>query len=107
MLLKQLNSSSFEEVIYEKEKPCLVIFSRKNCHVCKDVYSVLEELNSKHFGGFGFYRVDVEEDRDLFQKFSLKGVPQILFFNKGEYKGKLAGKVEDSQVEEKIVETLT
>lgn len=104
MSLNQLNDTRFEEVIYDNGEPCLVIFSRKTCHVCKEVVPMLEELQPKYEGRFGFYYVDVEEDKDLFQRFSLKGVPQILFFNEGEFKGKMAGQVEDEQVIDKIAE---
>lgn len=102
MSLQQLDPVSFEEIIYDNGEPCLVIFSRKSCHVCQGVVPVLEELEPKYQGKFGFYYVDVEENPPLYQRFSLKGVPQILFFNEGEFSGKLAGKVEDEQVEEKI-----
>lgn len=106
MALQQLNSNRFEEVIYDDCEPCLVLFSRKDCHVCKEVAPLLEELQPQYEGKFGFYYADVEEDKNLFQRFSLKGVPQILFFNEGEYQGKLAGHVEDDEVEEKITEVL-
>ena len=106
MPLQQLNSSRFEEVIYDNCEPCLVIFSKKDCHVCKEVVPMLDELHPQYEGKFGFYYVDVEEDKNLFQRFSLKGVPQVLFFKEGEYQGKLAGKVEEETVEEKIAEVL-
>ncbi|OLN26957.1 thioredoxin family protein [Desulfosporosinus metallidurans] len=106
MSLQQLNSKSFEEIIYDNGEPCLAVFSRKTCHVCKEVVPVLEELAPKYDGNFGFYHVDVEENKALYQRFSLKGVPQILFFNNGEYKGKITGKVEDEQVEAKIAEVI-
>ena len=106
MSLQQLNSTRFEETIYDNCEPCLVIFSKKECHVCKEVVPMLEELQPQYESKFGFYYVDVEEDKNLFQRFSLKGVPQILFFNMGEYQGKLAGKVEEETIEEKISEVL-
>jgi thioredoxin 1 len=106
MSLKQLNLNNFEEIIYDNEEACLVIFSRKSCHVCKEVVPVLEDLAPNYEGKFGFYYVDVEEEKNLFQRFSLKGVPQILFFKDGEYQGKMAGKVEEDQIEEKISEIM-
>ncbi|TGE32869.1 thioredoxin family protein [Desulfosporosinus sp. Sb-LF] len=106
MSLQQLNSNRFEEIIYDNCDPCLVIFSKKTCHVCKEVVPMLEELQLQYEGKFGFYYVDVEEDQELFKRFSLKGVPQTLFFNEGEYQGKLAGKVEEENIEEKIAEVL-
>ncbi|ACL19868.1 Thioredoxin domain protein [Desulfitobacterium hafniense DCB-2] len=106
MPIQQLDFDSFEEIIYDEGEPCLVVYSRKSCHVCKEVVPEIEELAPKYKGEFGFYYVDVEEDQALFQRFSLKGVPQILFFNDGEYKGKMAGKAEGDQIEEKIAEVM-
>ena len=106
MSLEQLNANKFEEIIYDDLEACLVIFSRKACHVCKDVVPVLEELQPQYQDRFGFYYVDVEEDKNLFQRFSLKGVPQILFFKEGEYQTKLAGAVDEDQVIDKIEEVL-
>lgn len=106
MSLEQLNLSSFEKVIYNNGEPCLVIFTRKTCHVCQEVKPVLEDLQPKFEGKFSFYTVDIEEDKALFQRFSLKGVPQILFFKEGEYQGKLAGAADEDKVIDKIAEVL-
>ncbi|CDX04724.1 thioredoxin 1 [Desulfitobacterium sp. LBE] len=106
MSLTKLDSKSFEEKIYDNGERCLVIFSRKSCHVCKEVVPVLEELAPNYEGEFGFYYVEVEDNKELYQTFSLRGVPQILFFNEGEYCGKFAGEVEEEQVQAKISEIL-
>lgn len=106
MSLPQLNAKSFENKIYDSGEACLVVFSRKSCHVCKEVVPIVEELEPKYKSKFGFYYVDVEEDKSLFQSLSLKGVPQILFFRNGEYQGKLSGQVEEEDIEEKIADNL-
>lgn len=106
MSLQQLNASLFEKTIYDIGEPCLVIFSRKSCHVCKEVIPVLEDLQPEYQGKFGFYYVDVEEDKPLYQSFSLKGVPQILFFKDGEYQGKISGAVEEEDVKERIADVI-
>ena len=77
-------------------------FQEKTVMFVSKFVPLLEELQPKYEGKFGFYFVDIEEDTSLFQRFSLKGVPQILYFNNGEYHGKQVGLVEDEQVEEKI-----
>lgn len=104
--MDQLNANSFEKIIYDNEDSCLVVFSRKTCHVCKEIVPLLQELQPQYRDRFGFYYVDVEEDKNLFQRFSLKGVPQILFFKGGEYQGKLAGAVDKDKVMDKIAEVL-
>lgn len=102
MGLQPLDAAAFDEIIYDKGKSCLVIFSRKTCHVCKEVVPLLEELQPNYEGTFDFYYVDIEENAGLFQRFSLKGVPQILYFKEGEFQGKQAGLVDEEKVAEKI-----
>ncbi|MFT8315562.1 MAG: thioredoxin family protein [Clostridium sp.] len=104
MSLQQLDSSNFDEIIYDNAESSLVVFSRQSCYVCQELLPILEGLQSKYDGKYNFYYVDVEEQKNLFHRFSLKGVPQILFFNDGEYKGKLAGQIDDEEVEKKILE---
>ena len=106
MSLQSLNLNTFEEYIYDKGEACLVVFSRKTCHVCQEVIPVLEELQPKYESTFGFYYVDVEDEKELFQSLSLKGVPQILYFKQGEYRGKTTGAVEEEQIEEMIDKVL-
>lgn len=104
MSLQHLDSSHFDEVIYDNAVPSLVIFSRESCTICQSMSLILEDLQSKYYGKYHFYYVDVEKQKNLFGRFSLLGVPQILFFKEGEFQGKLAGYVADEQVEEKIAE---
>ncbi|TEB12370.1 thioredoxin family protein [Pelotomaculum propionicicum] len=106
MELKNLNAVTFEEIVYDNCENCLVVFSRKTCHVCAEVVPMVEETAEKYKDKLGFYHVDVEEQKDLYNRFSLRGVPQLLFFKDGEYQYKLAGKVEEEQLEEKIEELL-
>ncbi|TEB11345.1 hypothetical protein Pmgp_01708 [Pelotomaculum propionicicum] len=47
--MQHLDSKTFEEIIYDNGEPCLVIFSRKTCHVCKDVVPVLEDKVTKRY----------------------------------------------------------
>ena len=89
--MKNLNQNAFDEIIYDECEPCLVLFTRKTCHVCQAVKPKLAELEEEYGGHFGFYSVDVEEEEKLFQRFNMKGVPQVLFFKDGEFVTKMAG----------------
>ena len=102
--MKKLDSAAFEEVVYDDAEPCLVMFSRPTCHVCQEVHPKIEELaaDSQYEGKFSFYEVDVLEEPSMVSRFSLKGVPQVLFFNDGEFLGKLAGDHPIEEYEEKI-----
>ncbi|SFG63349.1 thioredoxin [Desulfotomaculum arcticum] len=102
MVLKKINAGLFNKAIYDNNEACIVAFTRQDCHVCKEVVPRLEEVAAKYQGKLSFYAMDVEQEKDLFKSFSLKGVPQLLFFKDGEFHGKLAGDVEEEDIVEKI-----
>lgn len=104
--MEKLNVELFEKNIYDDGEPCCVLFTRKACHVCQSIKPKLEELEADFRGRFGFYTVDVDEEKGLFQRFLLKGVPQVLFFNGGDYVGKMAGEKDIEDYEEKIEDIL-
>ncbi|MCL2749522.1 MAG: thioredoxin family protein [Coriobacteriia bacterium] len=103
MELYKLTSAELENKVYDLEESCLVIFFRKNCHVCEEVKPMLEDLAEDYSESpFCFYAADVEEQPNLTLRFPIKGTPTILFFSKGEYQGKLAGGAEEEEVTEMI-----
>lgn len=105
--MEQLNAAEFQEKVYDDGEACLVLFSRKDCHVCQEVHPMLEEISTEYAGDdFGFYNVDVDEQKDLFQKMALKGVPQVLFFRDGEMIARISGKQDEDKYIEKIDEIL-
>ncbi|MDR1320878.1 MAG: thioredoxin family protein [Gracilibacteraceae bacterium] len=100
--MQELTSAVFDEAIYDQGGACLVMFSRPGCHVCQSVTPILEDMAPQYEGRCAFYKVDVEQSPTLRERFSLKGVPVILFFSDGEYRSRLAGPVEEETVAAKI-----
>jgi len=104
MELLKIAAEAVDEVIDNNDQPCLVVISKENCHVCEEVLPKVKDLAKKLDGKALFYYVDVSENKDILKKYSLKGVPQMLFFKDGAFCGKLAGNVEEEDIEEKITE---
>lgn len=105
--MEALNTIEFQERVYDDGEACLVLFSRKDCHVCQEVHPMLEDIAQEYADAdFGFYNVDVDQEKDLFQKMALKGVPQALFFQDGELVARIAGKQDEDVYIEKIDEIL-
>ena len=104
MELLKIDAGAVDEVIESNEQPCLVVVSKESCHICEMVLPRVREIAKKLAGKARFYYVDVSENKDILKKYSLKGVPQILFFKEGAFCGKLTGNVEEENIEEKIAE---
>ncbi len=94
--MEKINENQFVEKINDEGEKCLVLFSRKSCHVCEEVHPMMEEIEEDYKDkDFGFYYVDIEEQKDLFSKLALKGVPQVLFFDNGNRIYNVGGKQEE------------
>lgn len=103
--MESLNRVAFQEIVEGDGEPCLVIFSRKSCHVCQAVHGKLDNLE-KEYTDVPFYEVDVEAEPELQNKFSLKGVPHVLFFRDGEVLDRLTGNHDEDEYADKIEELL-
>lgn len=105
--MEQLNATEFQEKTYDDGESCLVLFSRRDCHVCQEVHPLLDEIAADYADqDFGFYNVDVDEQKELFHQMALKGVPQVLFFKDGEMVARMAGRQDEDAYIEKIEEIL-
>ena len=103
--LKELDSDTFDEVVYDEARPIAVLFTRKTCSVCHQVLPVIEKLADEARSGedpnlssWTFAQVDAEDSFDLVQRFGLAGVPQLLVFVDGELHAQLSGKVTETEV---------
>ena len=46
--MEKLSQAEFDENVIEEEQHCIVLFSRKDCHVCQAVHPMLEDLESDY-----------------------------------------------------------
>ena len=99
----ELNEKLFSEKITKNQENCVVLFSKATCHICQQVMPILEELETEYEKQpVSFCHVDAVAEKNLMERLSLKGVPQVLFFQHGESRGKYAGIREAEEYKEKI-----
>lgn len=97
--MRKINEEEFDELIYDDEKKTVIFFHRKGCYVCEELSTLLEEMEEDYGTELSFAEVDVEEEADLFARFSLKGVPQTILFANGNLLETLSGRKEDEVYE--------
>lgn len=88
MTLKQLKTTNFQEHI--EQGNVLVQFSSPTCQPCKMLQPLLEELNSENTN-VEVYKVDVFEESQLAQQYSIMSVPTTMLFNEGEIVDMVSG----------------
>lgn len=102
-----LNEKMFNQKVYQNKESCVVFFSKSTCHICQQVAPMIENLEQEYSGKqIHFYNVDADLEKELMERLSLKGVPQVAFFQKGDFGSKLAGIRDESDYKEKIEELL-
>jgi thioredoxin 1 len=99
--MNHLDSKSYEEAINAAEK-CVVDFYATWCGPCKAMNPILEKIESE-MGEGKIFKVNVDEHRDLVEKFGIRSVPTFIFYEKGEEKGRKSGMIDKNY----LVESLT
>lgn len=96
----ELNSKTFKEKVwnFEKEKtfkrigklPIILDFHATWCRPCKMLAPHLQAIQNKYKGKLIVYKIDVDKDPELAQRFNVQAMPTIVFMdNKNQYKSEL------------------
>ena len=99
--MRDRTEEEFDEIIYDDEATALVLFHRKGCHVCEAITPCLTELEQEYEGSVQFLSIDVEEN-NVFSRFGLMGVPQVLLFKDGNLCKRLSGEKSLDEYQDEI-----
>lgn len=78
-----VNGSEFDETI-AGEMPVLVDFWAEWCGPCKAIAPVIRELASDLAGQVIVAKVDTDANKELLERFEIKGIPYLMLFKSGE-----------------------
>jgi thioredoxin len=67
------------EFKYLGDKPCVVDFYADWCAPCKTAGPILEEVAGEYKGKVLFYKVNVDENKELAAAFNIRTIPAFLF----------------------------
>ena len=92
MSLIKISADEFDKVLESKET-CVMIFSKETCSVCKTLAPIAEKVSEEFKNQIKFYSLTVSDPETLlrFRDLKLLGVPQTVFFLKGEKDTALPG----------------
>jgi len=82
MMVRRVDSTSFDEFVLKSDKPCVVKFYNKGCYLCRGLAPVFDTLAQKYANRLNFFTVDSEEDPEFSDVYLDGGVPTIRIFNK-------------------------
>ncbi len=80
----KLTADEFESKVLKSDNPVLVDFFASWCGPCQMMSPVLDELSKEVAGKADIYKVDVEAEGALANKYQVMSLPTFLVFNKGQ-----------------------
>lgn len=89
----ELNEDTFDREVLKSETPVLVDFYAPWCGPCKMLAPVLDALGRQFAGRIKITKVNVDEAPALAYRYSITGVPTMLFIRGGEVVDEVVGLV--------------
>ena len=82
--IKNLSLDNFDNEISSSNIPVLVDFWAEWCGPCKMLGPILEEISKDLKDKIQVVKVNLDENQDLAMKYSIRSIPTLLLFKKGE-----------------------
>lgn len=89
-MAKEINKSEFEQNVLAGKGVAVVDFFATWCKPCQMLAPVIEEVSSK-FENVSFYKIDIDKENELANKYYIMSVPTIMFFKDGKLVDQVIG----------------
>lgn len=93
-----VTTSEFESQVLQSEVPVLVDFWAEWCGPCKAIGPSIEQLATEYAGKAKVYKVDVDHEGDLAQRFGIMSIPALLVFKGGKVVDQMVGAAPKPQI---------
>jgi len=83
--MQELTEGEFEEKVVQSALPVLVDFGATWCPPCRMLEPIIERLAAEYADRLAVYEVNTDNNPGLTRRFSITGVPTLVFYNNGEH----------------------
>jgi len=98
----ELTAADFEEKVTKSDKPVLVDFFAPWCGPCQALAPTIEEVAKEMEGKAGVYKVNVDDQGELANRFNVMSIPTIVIFKDGKPVNQMVG----AQSKDKLIKAL-
>ena len=94
----EISDDSFDASVLQSEVPVIVDFWAPWCGPCKSIAPILEELSQEYDGKVKIVKLNVDDNPNTPTKYSVRGIPNFVFFKGGEVVEQIVGAVPKDQL---------
>jgi thioredoxin 1 len=98
----EVSQDTWQQEVEQSEVPVLVDFWAEWCGPCRAIIPTLEQLADEHEGKLKVAKVNVDQNRELAQKFGVRSIPFLLIVKNGEVVESMVGALGKPEFEAKL-----
>lgn len=100
--ITELTSANFDSTISAGGVPVIVDFWAPWCGPCKAIAPILEELATEEAGNVKVCKVNVDNNSELANRYSIRAIPTLLVFKDGNVANQIVGMTSKADLKSKI-----
>ena len=101
--VSEVSDSTFERDVLASEQTVVVDFWAAWCGPCRMLEPTVNQLAEKFSGSVRFYKLNIDENSSVTQRYGVKGIPTLIIFNGGKEAERVVG-VSSKEALSRIIE---
>ena len=90
-MTEQISSADWSAKVLDAAEPVLVDFFATWCGPCKMMAPTVDEIAAEKAGSASVYKIDIDENPDIAQRYGVMSIPTFIVFKGGEPVAKTLG----------------
>ena len=100
------SDNKFDNDVINSSIPVIVDFWAEWCGPCKQIGPILEEISNEKKDLINIYKLNIDENPEIPQKYGVRGIPTLMLFKDGKLLDTKVGSLPKNSINEWIDHTL-